>query len=605
MHCLRLVPGHAGAEGQVGFALMALGRPKEALAHFDRALQVVADDADVIHARGNALLALGLVEDAISSFRRALALCPGVAEAHYNLANVLIDQGRYEEGLSAFGRALEIRPAYPEALYNLGGALMDLRRHEDAAIVLKRLIRHAPDHRYAFGMFFHCRQHCCDWVGDHGDLNSYVRDLEDQPARDMPLSFLAVSADPALQLRCARAYTDGKFPATTPLWSGRCDRHDRVRIAYVSADFRQHPLSYLLAGVFEAHDREHFETFAIALRPLDASPMGRRLESAFDRFIDVSRMDDPAVATLMRDLEIDIAVDLTGYTEHNRTAIFAHRPAPVQVNYLGFPGTMGAAYIDYIIADEFVIPEPARRHYAEQVVYLPDCFQGNDRKREISQRTPSRAEVGLPESGMVFCAFNNVAKFTPVVFDVWMRLLKSIPGSVLWCAADAGYVRRNLSAEAARRGVAPERLVFAPRIAYADHLARLRLADLFLDTLPFNAGTTASDALWAGLPVLTCAGEAFAARMAGSLLTAVGLPELVTCSLEEYEALALKLATTPELLADLRSRLARNRDATPLFDTVRFCRHLEAAYRGMWDRQRRGDAPAPIKVPAALERTGV
>jgi predicted O-linked N-acetylglucosamine transferase (SPINDLY family) len=340
----------------------------------------------------------------------------------------------------------------------------------------------------------------------------------------------------------------------------------------------------LLVGVFEAHDRTRFETIAISLRPSDESAMRRRVVAAFDRFIDATRMRDVEVSALMRELEVDIAVDLTGYTGDNRTDIFAQRPAPVQVNYLGFPGGMGAEYIDYILADAFVIPDAARPHYAEQVVHLPHCFQANDDQREIAEFTPSRAEAGLPETGFVFCAFNNVYKLNPPMFDIWMRLLRAVPDSVLWLAADAPNVRKNLAAEAMRRGVEPERLVFSPRIAYPEHLARMRLADLFLDTLPFNAGTTASDALWAGLPVLTCAGEAFAARMAGSLLNAVGLPELITHDLAEYEALALELATSPARLAEIKTRLAANRLSAPLFDTKLFCRNLESAYQQMWEK---------------------
>lgn len=324
--------------------------------------------------------------------------------------------------------------------------------------------------------------------------------------------------------------------------------------------------------------------------------MGQRIAAAFERFVDASRMTDAEVAALMRELEVDIAIDLTGYTQDNRTAIFAARPAPVQVNYLGFPGGMGAGYMDYIIADAFVIPPAARPHYAEQVVHMPHCFQGNDEQREIAAHRPGREEAGLPESGFVFCAFNNVYKITPPLFDVWMRLLRAVPDSVLWLAVDAPAVRRNLAAEASRRGVEPGRVVFSPRVPYREHLARMGLADLFLDTLPFNAGTTASDALWAGLPVLTCSGEAFAARMAGSLLTAVGLPELITYDLDDYEALALKLATTPALLADIRARLASNRTTSPLFDTEQFCRHLETAYRTMWERQQRGEPPADLWV---------
>lgn len=595
--CLRAAPNHMGALAQYGIALLTLKRPPEALACFERVLAATPNDAEAHYWRGNALLAQGRPEEALASYQRAAQIRPDIPEVHYNLANILLDQGRLEEALLAFDRALALRPDYLEARYNRGGALQEMGRYDAAAATYEGLIVRAPGHRYALGKLFHCRQFSADWARHAEHVAALVQAAKAGIPRDMPFSFLSVSSDPALQLRGAQAYTAGKHPpSATPLCYGQRQFHDKIRVAYVSADFREHALCYLLAGVFEAHDRTSFETFGLALKPGDGSAMVNRVAAAFDRFIDVSAMSDPQVAALMRELEIDIAVDLTGYTQDNRTAIFAQRPAPIQVNYLGFPGTMGAAYIDYIIADQFVIPESARPHYTEQVAYLPECFQGNDDQREISVRTPSREEVGLPETGFVFCAFNNTYKLTPAFFELWMRLLQSVPGSVLWFAADAADLQQRRRAEAAKHGVAPERLIFSPRIKYADHLARLRLADLFLDTLPFNAGTTASDALWAGVPVLTCVGEAFAARMAGSLLHAVGLPELVTHSIEAYEAKARHLASTPNELAEIRARLASQRLAAPLFNTGRFCRHLEAAYGQMWASHQRGEAPTTFNI---------
>jgi len=354
-------------------------------------------------------------------------------------------------------------------------------------------------------------------------------------------------------------------------------------------------VAYQAAGMFARHDHSRFETIAISLVSDHASATRQRLQASFDRFVDVDTLDDQHAAQLIRDLEVDIAVDLNGFTDDSRPNIFARKPAPVQVNFLGYAGTLGQDYCDYIIADRCVIPEGFGKDYAEKVVYLPDCFFVSDVDRAISPRTPSRAEAGLPDSGVVFCCFNNSFKITPSVFDVWMRLLKQIDGSVLWLSTNLG--TRNLRAEAERRGVARERLVFAPRVASsADHLARIRCADLFLDTLHYNAHSTAADALWAGVPVLTCSGQAFASRVAGSLLHAVGLPELVTTSVADYEALALKLARDPDLLSSLREKLARNRTAFPLFDTGRFTRHIETAYTTMWERTQRGGVPEGFAV---------
>jgi predicted O-linked N-acetylglucosamine transferase (SPINDLY family) len=561
-------------------------------------LQLKPDYAEALSNRGTTLVYLKRTEEALASYEHALQLKPDYAEALNNRGNALVTLKRIEEALASFERALQLKPRYAHALANLGSALGNLGRHEAAATVLARLLEIAPDHEYGLGQMFHARLRCCAWTHYGQDGSRIVQAVQEGRKADVPLNFLAVSDSAELQLRCSRTYVSDRYPpAPAPLRAGRRYRHDRIRVAYVSADFRDHAVSCLTAGLFEAHDRDRFETLALSLQPEDDSPLGRRVRAAFERFVDVSRMSDREVAALLRELEVDIAVDLTGFTTDARTGIFAHRGAPVQVNYLGFPATMGAEYIDYIIADRFVIPEGKRAHYSEQVVYLPDTFQANDDKRRIAERMPTRHEAGLPESGLVFCSFNNSYKINPRFFDVWMRLLQSVAGSVLWLVADNASVRDNLRAEAAKRHVDPDRLVFAPRIDYADHLARLRLADLFLDSLPFNAGTSASDALWAGVPVLTCAGEAFAARMAGSLLHAIGLPGMITFRMEDYEALALRLTTSPDVLAGVRATLARNRANCALFDTDRFRQHIEAAYLAMWERHQRCEAPASFSVP--------
>lgn len=596
--CLRLAPDHIGAWGQYGVALMALGKHTDALACFERLLSRMPNDAEAHYWRGNALLALGRSNEALLAYGMAAQLRPDIPEVHYNIGNVLLDEGRPAEALDAFNRALALRPNYPQALYNKGGALQDLARYGDAGSVYEHLLARVPDHRYALGKLFHCRQFVADWAS-YSTLQCALAESADGALRDMPFAFLAVTDDPSLQLRCARSYTAAKHPPNAvPLCCGdQPYRHARIRIAYVSTDFREHALCYLLAGVFENHNREHFEVWGISLKPGDGSAMASRVAGAFEHFVEASAMSDNEIAHLMRELEIDIAVDLNGHTQDARTAILAARPAQVQVNYLGFPGGMGADYIDYILADDFVIPEAERPHYSEKIVWLPHCFQGNDDQRPIAP-PPTRSAHGLPEEAFVFCAFNNTYKLTPAFFDIWMRLLAAIPESVLWLTIGDDLARSNLQAEAERRGMASERLVFAHRMPYAQHLARLQLADLFLDTLPFNAGTTASDALWAGVPVLTCAGRAFAGRMAGSLLRAVGLPELITHGAAEYEALALTLATDRARLAKLRERLACNRLSHPLFNTARFTKHLEQAYRAMLAR---ADAGLPAEHIAIAE----
>jgi predicted O-linked N-acetylglucosamine transferase (SPINDLY family) len=409
--------------------------------------------------------------------------------------------------------------------------------------------------------------------------------------------FLNMADSAAARLQCAVTFNRDKYPAASePLWRGERYAHDRIRVAYLSADFRQHPMAYSMAGVFDAHDRSRFKTIAISFGPDSQDPVRRRLETAFDCFRDVRTMVDRDIARLLRELEVDIAVDLMGYTNNSRPGVLAFRPAPVQVNYIGFAGTLGAEYIDYLIADRFVVPEVAQASYAEQVVYLPDTYWPTDDRVEVGEPGLGRAESGLPEDGFVFCCFNQNYKIAPPVFEVWMNLLRQVDGSVLWLVRDNADAERNLRQQAEDRGIVPQRLVFAPRVSIEEYLARFRLADLFLDTLPFNAHTTAADALWAGLPLVTCPGSSFAARVAGSLLTAVGLPELITTSLPEYEALALSLAREPERLTGIRAKLVRNRGTFPLFDTNRFTRHIESAYRTMWERYQQGEPPAGFAV---------
>jgi predicted O-linked N-acetylglucosamine transferase (SPINDLY family) len=387
-----------------------------------------------------------------------------------------------------------------------------------------------------------------------------------------------------------------EYPAPAPLVTKAAVRHERVRLAYLSADFHLHATAYLMAELFERHDRARFEVFGLSWGPDDQSAMRARLKVGVDRFVDVGAMSDRQVAEWMRDQGIDIAVDLKGFTGNNRTGIFAYRGAPLQVAYLGFPGTLGAPFIDYLIADRQVVPPRLESAYSENIVRLPDCYQVNDRKRHIADETPSRADAGLPAQGFVFCSFNNSYKIRPAMFDIWMRLLRAVEGSVLWLLGDNDAAAANLRRHAAARGVDADRLVFATRLPLDRHLARHRLADLFLDNFPVNAHTTASDALWAGLPLVTLRGETFVSRVAASLLTTVGLPELITDTLADYEALALKLATTPAMLAGLRGRLAAVRLTTPLFDTDRFRRHIESAYLTIYERHLAGAPPAGFDV---------
>jgi len=633
---IRLRPDAAAIHINRGNALFRLERPEDALASYDVALALAPKDSDAAFNRGNALLKLSRWAEALCSYESVVARRPGFSKGHYyrgnalrrlqrpaealasferaleidpnyrdawcGLANALRDLGRFAESLAAYDRVLEADPNSLEALSNRARVLLSLNRPREAVECLERLFLIAPDaaptYNFALGNLLHARLLCCDWRDYEATARTILTGVHAGKRVTLPPLLAATSDSAEAQLLCARGFVDDNWSAAgLAPWSGRRQRHERIRIGYVSADFREHPVSLLMAGIFEAHDRERFETTAISLRPQDDSAIAGRIRGAFNQFIDVTKCTDGEAVALLRDREIDIAVDLTGYTDGFRAGLFARRSAPIQVNYLGYPGTLAANYMDYLIADRTVIPEADRGFYNERIVYLPDCYQPNDAGRTIAERVPTRMECGLSETGFVFCCFNNHYKIHPPIFDVWMRLLRSLEGSVLWLAMKSDTVMHNLRREAQARGVSPERLIFAPRVpALPDHLARYRLADLFLDTLPYNAHTTASDALWAGLPVLTCRGGSFAARVAASLLTAVELPELITDSLPDYEALALRLARSPVELMRLRTRLAINRLTSPLFDTARLCRHLEAAYTMMWERWRRGEAPESFRI---------
>jgi protein O-GlcNAc transferase len=599
-HILKAQPKHFESRFLLGVLFAQRGGHADALRQFDGALKLNPKSASVHNSRGVSLGKLKRVTEALASFDRAIALRPDNAEAHSNRANALRELDRPEEALASGNRAIALRPDYAEALNNRANVLLRLRRYEEAVGDLERVLHINPDFPYAKGMLLHTKMRLCDWRSFDSEIAAVKADVRAGKPATAPFALLAQSGAASDQRLCAQAWVREKcLPAPVPIYQGDKYRHDRIRVAYVSADFGEHPTSYLLAGLIEEHDRSRFEIIGVSLGTGAASAMRARMTGAFDRFTDAGRKDDREVASLLRQLEVDIAVDLMGFTHESRPGIFALRPAPIQVNYLGFPATMGAAYIDYIIADRFVVPAEHQGDYSENIAWLPDCFQANDSKRSMGEQPRGRAEAGLPEEGFVFCAFSNSYKITPAMFDVWMRLLHEVEGSVLWLLGGGGAVEGNLRREAHARGIAPDRLIFATRLAYADYLRRYQFADLFLDTTPFNAGATASDALWAGLPLITCAGEAFAARMAASLLHALGLPQLVATSLEDYQRLALALAQDRAALEAIKAKLAQGRATCALFDSSRFRRHLESAYHTMWQRHQAGEPAASFAVTAA------
>jgi protein O-GlcNAc transferase len=593
---LAIQPANVQALYNRGLVLRDLQRPAEALASFDQALALKPDDVDTLNNRGVVLRELKRPAEALASYDRALVLKPDYVEALNNRGSALRDMKQPAEALASHDKALAINPDHADAQCNRGIALRELRRPADALASFDRALAIEPDHRYAFAGAAYAALAICDWARTEIIAGELERRIAQDSAIIPPFTLLGYSSDQSLLLRCAKISIADEIPVLPqPLWRGESRPHDKLRIAYLSADFRRHPVASLIAELFELHDRTRFEIAGISFGPDDHSDMRARLVRAFDQFHDVRSKSDGDVAVLLNEMQVDIAVDLTGRTEDSRLGILARRPAPLQVTYLGYPGTTGADFIDYVIADPTILPLDQQPFYTERVVHLPDSYQVNDSTRMIAAATPARREVGLPDEGFVFCCFNNNYKITAPVFAVWMRLLGLVEGSVLWLLQDDA-TRENLSKAAAAHGIDPARLVFAGRQEPEEHLARHRLADLFLDTLPYNAHTTASDALWAGLPVVTCKGAGFAGRVAASLLYAAGLPELVTGDLAEYEALALRLATDAAPLRGFRQRLEQNRTSCPLFDTDRFRRHIETAYATMWEMHQRGESPRSFSV---------
>jgi predicted O-linked N-acetylglucosamine transferase (SPINDLY family) len=562
-------PGFAQAHNNRGSLLQDLKRPAEAVAAYDAALKIEPRFSAALNNRGSAMMDLGRHVDALNCFDRALALAPRDAQLHNNRGNALLCLLRHDEAVAAYDRALAINPDYPQAFSNRGAALQELKRHDEALDSFEK----AGSDPAAFGGAAMAALNLNDWTRTAkfaAQMPGRIAAGETVP----PWLVLGYSDDPHLQLQAARNVIRQRFPALPPPLATARYRHDSLRLGYISSDYLHHPVAAQLAQLIELHDRNRFEVIGLSTGRDDGSPHRARLVAGFDRFVDLAGMETLEAAQTIRALEIDVLVDLNGHTQGDSFDILSHRPAPVQATWLGYAGTTAAPFIDHIIADRVVAADPSA--FSEQPALMPHCFFPTDTTLPVGT-APTRAVAGLPKDGFVFASFNANWKITADVFALWMRLLRQVEGSVLWLKKPGTAAAANLKRAAQAAGIDPARLVFAPPAALDVHFARHALADLFLDTLPYNAHATCCDALWSGLPVLTCAGRAYAGRVAASMLRAVGLPELVTQSPEEYEALALALARDPAQLKDLRARLA-NRATTPLFDMAQFARDIEALY---------------------------
>lgn len=584
-------PGNPVIYYNLGTIYQAQQRPEEAAGCYQKACALKPDFAEAYNNLGNALKYLGKLDDAAACYQRAIALKPDFVEAINNLGNTYHDIGKLERAMDCYQKVPALKPDYAEAHDNPGNVFKDLDKMDEALACYRRALLLAPEFHAVRSNLLRQHQGMCEWGTLETDIQIVRQAVREATASDNnriePFTFLALpGATAPEQQRCAEKWVHVKFQQMIFLgkklgFTFKREPGQKVRVGYLSADFHDHATSRLMVEAFELHDHSRFHITAYSYGPDDGSAMRARVEAAFDRFVDIRDDTIEVAAQKIHADQIDILVDLKGYTEDTRSAILALRPAPVQVNYLGYPGTMGADFVDYLIADRFIIPPEHFGHYTEKVVWLPDCYQPNDRTRR-RRKAPTRESCGLPEDGVVFCCFNQTYKITPEVFDVWCRLLKAVPGSVLWLLASNPYAQGNLRREAEQRGVAGERLVMAPLQAPEEHLARLQCADLFLDTIPYNAHTTCSDALWMGLPVITCAGDTFPSRVAGSLLMAMGMPELITYNLEDYYSLALSLALDRGKRDGMRNKIIAHRDTAPLFDSERFTRNLEIAYGNIW-----------------------
>lgn len=592
-------PNNGNAALALGCNIIANGGdPDEAAREWIQAVQRGALTAEEIGLEGVTAYTGGRDREALALLKIAATLKPSVPALNANLGMMLLDKRRHQEAIEVLHLALKADPNHVGALLNLGGVFLDAKRYPEALVYLNRALKVEPDNAVARLGVANASRQICQWRNVEEEDAAIAKLLEKAGLRTGPFVLLSAHMTPQDHLRAARTWAKGlrieqkdRLPPAPP-----ADPSRRIRIGYLSSDFYGHATSFLAVEMFERHDRSKFEVFGYSHSVDDNTDMRRRVVASFDHFIEVGPMTNAEIARRIYNDGIDIIVDLKGYTQGTRSDLLALRPAPVQVNFLGYPGSMGADFMDYIIGDRFVTPLAAARDYDEKIVQLPHSYQPNDSRRKIAEAVPSRTACGLPEQGFVFCCFNNTYKITPAIFSIWMRLLDQVPGSVLWLYEANPAARDNLIYEAAKFAIDPERIVFAPNMFVHDHLARQTNADLFLDTLPYNAHTTASDALWAGVPIVTCMGESFAARVAASLLNAVGLPELVTTSLADYEALALSLARDPERIAALKAHLANVRTTAPLFDAELYTRGIEKAYLRMHELRCAGKAPQPIVV---------
>ena len=593
---LKIDPNQPNALNNLGVIFLGLNRSDEALIQFDSAINFQQNYVEAHSNRGNALHDLNRPKEALVSYDRAISINSSYAKAYSNRGNVLKDLNRFNEAIKSYDIAINLMPNYANAYSNRGDALKEINQMKQAIESYDHAISLNPDIEFILGELLKAKLSLCSWDGLAGQIDEIKNKVNKNKKVSIPLSLLALIDDPRLQKQSAEIFINAKYPQNNILPKiGRYARSSKIQIGYFSADFRDHPVSHLSVELYGFHDRKKFEIHAFSFGPDTQDEFNLRIKKGVDHYHDVRSLPDKDVVLLSRSLKIDIAVDLGGFTKNSRTGIFAMRAAPIQVNYLGYSGTMAAEYMDYIIADQTIIPENMKQHYSESIAYLPYSYMVTDSLTKNSKMKFTRKDEELPANGFVFCCFNKHYKIAPNTFFAWMRILKKVEGSVLWMPEADSAIITNLKQQAIKYGVEGDRLIFAPRLALKeDHLSRMQLADLFLDTLPYNAHTTSSDALRIGVPVLTCIGKSFTSRVSASLLNAVNLPELITTSLEHYESLAIKLATNPEEFKSLKDKLVNNLSTSALFNTKLFTKHLDSTYIEMHEKYLKGIDPEDI-----------
>ena len=581
-------PEYKKAYNNRGNVMRELGMLNQAVKNYDKAITIESNNPDLYVNRGTIFYELKNFSKASKDYIKAIHLKKNYAEAYFSLANVFNETGANKDAIENYKTAIKINPNYAEAFNNLGNLYNKLKKYHEAIICFEKAIRINPNFNFLYGTLIQTKCIICDWKSFKKDIKNLEKNIEIKKKTTPPFLTLSLFDSPQIQKNASIIWCEDKFFKSKNIYFENKKNNKKVRIGYYSADFGEHAMSYLLANLFELHDKSKFEIIAFSFVNHSESKIGKRVSNSFNKFFDVSLKSDEEIVELSKNLNIEIAVDLMGFTKKNRFSIFHKRCSPIQVNYLGYPGTLGNTNIDYIIADKIIIPKKNEKFYSEKIVYLPNTYQVNDSKKKISKKFLSKKEFGLPENSFIFCCFNQNYKINPKIFNIWMDLLLEVKNSTLWLIEDNEISIKNLKKEAEKKMVNQNRIIFAKRLPNEKHLARHKLADLFIDTFPYTAHTTGSDALWSGLPLVTLKGETFASRVASSLLNAVNLPELVTTSYEEYKELAIKLSLNPKLLQTFKQKLEINISEKPLFNTKLFVKNIESAFIQMHDRYYKG-----------------